>query len=229
MTSRLHNLAVLLVIGLSAAGCVTSRAQIPEQPPTLVVPPVPPRAIEPPVIVEPPVEPPPVEPAPAPVATSKPPTPRPAADKPDPKQEPPPDSGATVPTPPPVAPLRSATTPSGPEATRQIREILDTTQKMLDKVDPATLQRATIGRRTSTRRRAFMRQADEALEEGRADAGAARSPSGRRISPSSCSRVASAVAQPLHADKIGHSEKPRAFRPDCPYLAPMAKKEHNMW
>ncbi len=132
-----YRLAVLLVIAVSAAGCVTSRAQIPEQPPTLVVPPVPPRAIEPPVIVEPPVEPPPVEPAPAPVATSKPPRPRPAADKPDPKQEPPPDSGATVPTPPPVAPLRSAATPSGPEATRQIREILDTTQKMLDKVDPS--------------------------------------------------------------------------------------------
>ena len=78
-------LAVLLAIALSGAGCVTSRAQIPEQPPTLVVPPVPPRAIEPPVIVEPPVEPPPVEPPPAPVATSKPPRPRPAADKPEPK------------------------------------------------------------------------------------------------------------------------------------------------
>ena len=107
------------------------------------------------------------------VATSKPPRPRPAADKPEPtKQEPPPESGATVPTPPPVAPLRTATTPSGPEATRQIREILDNTQKMLDKVDRRR-SRATIGRRTSTTAKAFMQQADEALEKGRADAGAA--------------------------------------------------------
>ncbi len=165
MTSRLHNLAVLLVIFLSAAGCVTSRAQIPEPQPTLVVPPVPPRAIEPPVIVEPPVEPPPVEPAPAPVAASKPTRPRPPADiKPDPKQEPPPDSGATVPTPPPVAPLRSAATPSGPEATRQIREILESTQKALDKVDPGTLT-SDDRRANFEQAKAFLRQADEALKK----------------------------------------------------------------
>jgi hypothetical protein len=165
VTSRRHRLAVLLVILLGATGCVTSRAQIPEQPPALVVPPVPPRAIEPPVIVEPPVEPPPVEPAPAPVSTSKPPRPRPAAaDKPDPKQEPPPDSGATMPTPPPVAPLRSAATPSGPEAARQIRDIVDTTQKMLDKVDQASL--ASDDRKANFEQaKAFLRQADEALKK----------------------------------------------------------------
>ena len=165
MTSRLPNLAVLLVIVLSGAGCVTSRAQIPEQPPTLAVPPVPPRAIEPPVIIEPPVEPPPVEPPPAPVATSKPPRPRPAADKPEPKQEPPPpDAVATVPTPPPVAPLRSAATPSGPEAERQIREILDATQKMLDKVDPAG--RASDGSKANFEQaKAFLRQADDGLKK----------------------------------------------------------------
>ena len=164
MTSRFHTPAVLLVVVLGAAGCVTSRAQIPEPPPALVVPPVPPRAIEPPVIVEPPVEPPPVEPLPAPVTTSKPPRPRPAADKPDPKQEPPPDSGATLPTPAPVAPLRSAATPSGPEATKQIREILDSTQKMLDKVDPASL--ASDDRKANFEQaKAFLRQADDALKK----------------------------------------------------------------
>jgi outer membrane biosynthesis protein TonB len=163
VTSRIHTLAVLLVMGLSAAGCVTSRAQIPEQAPTLAVPPVPPRAIEPPVIVEPPVEPPPVEPAPPPVAVSKPPR-RPAADKPDPKQEPPPDSGATVPTPPPVAPLRSAATPIGPEAEKQIREILENTQKALDKVDPGSL--ASDDRKANFEQaKAFLRQADEALKK----------------------------------------------------------------
>jgi hypothetical protein len=163
--TRFPDLAVLLAIVLTGAGCVTSRAQIPEPPPTLVVPPVPPRAIEPPVIVEPPIEPPPVEPPPAPVATNKPPRPRPAADKPEPKQDPPPDSGATVPTPPPVAPLRSAATPSGPEATRQIREILETTQKMLDKVDPATLEKSDDRKGNFEQAKAFLRQADEALKK----------------------------------------------------------------
>jgi outer membrane biosynthesis protein TonB len=165
VTSRIHTLAVLLVTALSGAGCVTSRAQIPEPPPALVVPPVPPRAIEPPVIVEPSVEPPPVEPLPAPVATSKPPRPRPAADKPEPKQEPPPDSGATVPTPPPVAPLRSAATPSGPDVPRQIREILETTQKMLDKVDPGTLEKSDDRKGNFEQAKAFLRQADEALKK----------------------------------------------------------------
>lgn len=165
VTSRFHNLAVLLLVGLGATGCVTSRAQIPEQPPTLVVPPVPPRDIEPPVIVEPPVEPPPA-PAPAPVATSKPSRPRPAADKPEPKPaEPPPDSGANLPTPPPVAPLRSAATPSGPEATRQIKEILDTTQKMLDKVDLGTIEKSDDKKANYESAKNFLRQADEALRK----------------------------------------------------------------
>ena len=165
MTSRFHNLAVLLVIGLGATGCVTSRAQIPEQPPTLAVPPVPPRDIEPPLIVEPPVEPPPA-PAPAPVATSKPPRPRPAAEKPEPKPvEPPPDSGATLAPPLPVAPLRSAATPSGPDAARQIREILDTTQKLLEKVDPGTLEKSDDRKANFDQAKAFLRQADEALRK----------------------------------------------------------------
>ena len=77
-----------------------------------------------------------------------------------------------MPTPPPVAPLRSAATPSGPEATRQIREILDSTQKLLDKVDQASL--ASDDRKANFEQaKAFLRQADEALEKGRADAGAA--------------------------------------------------------
>ena len=62
-------------------------------------------------------------------------------------------------------------------------------------------------------------------EKGRADAGAARLPSGRRISPSCCRRVARARCSAVTPrDKIGHSEEARAFRPDCPYLAPLPKK-----
>ena len=156
-------LVVLLAAGLGAAACATGRAQIPEQPPTLVVPPVPPRAIEPPAVVEPPVEPPPVEPAPPPpAATTKQSKPRAAIEpKPDPKQEPPPDVVATVP--PPVAPLRTLATPTGQEAERQIREILESTQKLLDKVDEPQLSDDRKANLTSAR--AFIQQAYEALKK----------------------------------------------------------------
>jgi outer membrane biosynthesis protein TonB len=158
-------LVVLLAAGLGAAACATGRAQIPEQPPTLVVPPVPPRAIEPPAVVEPPVEPPPVEPAPTPPpSTTKQGKPRAAIEaKPDPKQDPPPDVVATVPTPPPVAPLRTPTTPTGAEAVRQIKEILESTQKLLDKVDEPQLSADRKANLTSAR--AFIQQADEALKK----------------------------------------------------------------
>ena len=165
MTRPTQTLVMLLVIGLNAAGCVTSRAQIPEQPPALVVPPVPPRAIEPPAVVEPPVEPPPVEPAPAPTPTTKPRPPRPAADtsKTDPKQEPPPEVVATVPPPPPVAPLRTANAPTGQDARRQIREILDTTVKMLDKADQPQL--SDDRKANLTQARGFILQAEEAFRK----------------------------------------------------------------
>lgn len=158
-------LVVLLATGLGAAACATGRAQIPEQPPTLVVPPVPPRAIEPPAVVEPAVEPPPVEPVPPPPAsTTKQSKPRAAIEaKPDPKQEPPPDVAATVPAPPPVAPLRTPSTPTGPDAERQIKEILESTQKLLDKVDQQQLSEDRKANLTSAR--AFIQQADEALKK----------------------------------------------------------------
>ena len=69
-----------------------------------------------------------------------------------------------MPTPPPVAPLRSAATPSGAEGTRQIREILDSTQKLLDKVDQASL--GSDDRRANYESaKNFLRQADEALKK----------------------------------------------------------------
>ena len=166
MTRSLQGLAVLLAIAVSAAGCATGRAQIPEQEPTLVVPPVPPRAIEPPVVVEPPVEPPPVEPAPAPAPTRTS-RPRPQADnKPDPsKQEPPPDTVAAVPTPPPVAPLRTATAPTGTEAIRQIKDILDTTLKMLDKVEKSETPLSDDRKANLSQARALLNQTEEALKK----------------------------------------------------------------
>ena len=168
MTRPTQNLVVLLVTGRAAAGCVTSRAQIPEEPPTLVVPPVPPRAIDPPAIVEPPVEPPPVEPLPPPPPSTKAKPSRPAPDtsKTDPKQEPPPDVAASVPPPQPVAPLRTATAPTGTEAVRQIRDILDTTVKMLDKVEKIVDPPLSDDRKANlSQARALVQQGEEALKK----------------------------------------------------------------
>ncbi len=160
MTRSIQGLAVLLAIGLAASGCMTGRAQIPEQQPTLVVPPVPPRAIEPLPATEPPAAPTPAEPPPAPAPPSKP-KPRPQPEvKPDPKQEPPIETTAAAQTPP-VAPLRTPTTPTGPQAIRQIRDILDTTQKMLDKVEPPL---SDDRQANLTSARALMQQAEDALK-----------------------------------------------------------------
>jgi hypothetical protein len=168
VTRSIQSFAVLLAIALGAAGCATTRAQIPEQEPTLVVPPVPPRTIEPPVVVEPPVEVPTVEPAPAPTPTNRTTRPRAQTDtnKPDPnKQEPPPDTVAAVPTPQPVAPLRTATAPSGQEAIRQIREILDATLKMLDKVEKSETPLSDDRKANLVQARALIQQTDEALKK----------------------------------------------------------------
>lgn len=166
MTRSTLGLVVLLATGLGEAACATGRAQIPEQQPTLVVPPVPPRAIEPAPVVEPPVEPPPVEPPPPTPTTNKPRPPRPQADasKPDPK-EPPPETLTTVPTPAPVAPLRTATAPTGQEAIRQIRDILDSTVKMLDKVEKAESPLSDDRKANLSQARALVQQTEDALKK----------------------------------------------------------------
>lgn len=124
-----------LVTATFAVGCATGRAQVADQPPALVVPPVPPRAIEPAVIAEaPPVEPLP-EVAPVPTTTAKPAGRANRATKPEPESKPEPVETPTPTNPPPVAPLRTAATPSGPEATRQIRDTLDRARGLLSRVD----------------------------------------------------------------------------------------------
>ena len=163
MTHSIRRLALLLVIALGASGCVASRAQMPEPQPTLIVPPVPPRAIEPAPVVETPVEPPPVEPMPPPTTNSKPKPSRPAAEsKADPKQDAPVEPAAAAPAPAPVAQLRTPATPTGPEAVRQIREILDNTQKMLDSVQPPL---SDDRKANLTSARALMQQSEEALRK----------------------------------------------------------------
>lgn len=158
---------VLLLLLAGAAACSTGRAQAIEDKPTLVVPPVPPRSINPAPVIEPP----PVAPEPAPMLPP-PPAPaksRPAArneTKPEPKPEAPPEAGNStlLPNPPPpVAPLRTATTPTGPEAAKQVREILGRAENVLSRVD---YQKLTADRRaTYDSAKSFIEQAEAALKK----------------------------------------------------------------
>ena len=165
VTRSALGLLVLVATTLGAAACATGRAQIPEPEPTLAVPPVPPRAIEPAPVPAPPVESPPVEPPPAAAPPPRTNRTRPPAEstKPDPKQpETPAETVGPVSGPPPVAPLRTPNTPTGPEAVRQIRDILDATQKLLVKVE----QPLSDDRQANlTAAKAWIQQAEEALKK----------------------------------------------------------------
>jgi hypothetical protein len=132
---RLLLMATTAMAVLSSTGCATGRAQIADQPPALVVPPVPPREIEPPAVAEaPPVEPLP-ELAPPPATTTKPANRANRPTKPEPEAKPEPVEPSTPANPPPVAPLRTPQTPSGPDAARQITETLDRANAVLSRID----------------------------------------------------------------------------------------------
>lgn len=164
MTRSAFSLLALLATTLGTAACATTRAQIPEPEPTLAVPPVPPRSIQPlpveqaepePTVAEAP------PPAPPPPRTNR--TRPPVEAKADPKPEPPVETAtATPPGPGPVPPLRSPTTPTGPEAVRQIREIVDATQKMLDSVGSMTSDDRKANYATA---RSLLQQAEEAIKK----------------------------------------------------------------
>lgn len=162
----LYRLRVILAMALtsaSAAGCATGRAQIVEQPPALVVPPVPPREIEPAVIAEaPPVEPLP-EVAPPPATTAKPSNRANRTTKPEPEVKPEPVETPVAANPPPVAPLRTPAMPSGPEAARQITEMLDRANAMLNRVD---FQRLTEDRKANYKAaQNYIQQGRDALKK----------------------------------------------------------------
>jgi len=166
----IKRLFVLLVLGLTAAACASSRAQqIVEDRPTLVVPPVPARSIEPPQPTEPP-EIPPVPDIPPPSAPAT--KPKPLAggrtgNATEPRTEtkpeqPIPDSGtgSSIPNPPPVAPLRTPTTPSAP----QIKEIIDRASVMLNtRVDYQRL--SDDGKANYNQAKAYIEQAGDALKK----------------------------------------------------------------
>jgi len=156
--------AIALALMLSAA-CTSRGPRVIEDRPPLVVPPVPTRTIEPPAIAEPaPVEPPADPPPPTAPAANKPKPPTRDV-KPEPaKPELPPDAGtATVNPPPPVAPLRTPTSPVGPEAARQVREMIARAQTILNNVD---YQKLTPDRRaTYDSAKSYITSADEALKK----------------------------------------------------------------
>jgi outer membrane biosynthesis protein TonB len=161
---RVTPLVLLLMLAAGAGACAGKRSQVIEDAPTLIVPPVPPRTIEPR-----PTEPPPIEPVldlpPAPTVPAKPkPAPRNDA-KPEPKPEPAPESTTTTApaNPPPVAPLRTATTPSGPEAAKLIHLSLSNTDSILSRVDYQKL--STDRRATYDSAKRFKQQGDEALKK----------------------------------------------------------------
>jgi hypothetical protein len=137
--------AIALAVMLSAA-CTSRGPRVVEDRPPLVVPPVPTRTIEPPAVAAPEPAEPPADPPPAPVPPLNKPKPPTREAKPEPaKPEVPAEAGtATVNPPPPVAPLRTPTSPVGPEAARQIREILIRAQSILNNVD---YQKLTADRR----------------------------------------------------------------------------------
>jgi outer membrane biosynthesis protein TonB len=151
---------LVALLGVMLAGCTKTRAQMPEPEPTLVVPPGPARTIEPPAVAEPPPEPPPADPPP-PTSAVKPRPTRPSAEpKPEAKPEPP-ETVATPTTP--AVTLRSAAAPVGPEAARQIREIIETSQKILDKVD--ITQMSDDRKANFTQARNLLQQAEEHLRK----------------------------------------------------------------
>jgi outer membrane biosynthesis protein TonB len=158
---------VLLLLTAATAACAGARAQVIEDQPTLVVPPVPPRTIEP----QPPTEPPAIEPvpdlspSPAPAPKPKATAPRTNDSKPEPKPEAQPEATAAAGTtsPPPVEPLRSPTTPSGPEAMRQIQESLARTDNVLSRVDYQKL--TPDSKATYDAAKGFKQQAEEALKK----------------------------------------------------------------
>jgi hypothetical protein len=140
--AEIARLLLLLLVAVSAASCASSRAQMPEDAPTLVVPPVPPREIEPLPTTELPV----VETVPNLPTTAAPPPTRPKGpvkegarnnnnDKPDPKTDIPAETSSATPVPPPVPQLRTPSTPEGPEAARRARETLERASKTLYSVD----------------------------------------------------------------------------------------------
>jgi outer membrane biosynthesis protein TonB len=168
MRNAIHVGVLLGLVAAAASGCATTQANAPVERPVLEVPPVPPRLIEPP----PPPQLPPPEPVPDLPAAPANPRPRPqgARDnnaRPDPKvaETPPVEAPVPVAQPPvqaAVPPLRMPSTPEGAEATRQIREITQRAQGILNTVDYRMLTPERRAQYDSAKM--FITQAEDAIK-----------------------------------------------------------------
>jgi hypothetical protein len=170
----MNKVILLLALLVPAAGCAAARAQVPpEDHPALVVPPVPPRAIDPLPPETPAIEP--VGDLPAAPSTNPPrprPQPRetnrPANNDTKPDAKPPettptePPAGTTPAPTAPVPPLRPPGTPDGPEMAKQVRDTLDRAEKLLGKVDYRALK--SDSRANYDNAKSFMKQAEDLLK-----------------------------------------------------------------
>jgi hypothetical protein len=130
---------LLSVLLLPAAACASAQAKPALDPVALEVPPAPPRVIDavplpPPTTITPVEELPASAPAPAPAKPRAQPRDRVEA-KPEAKPEVPAEPDPGTPPPAPVPPLRTGTSANGPEADKQIREIIGRANRLLEGVD----------------------------------------------------------------------------------------------
>ena len=164
----MHRALILTLLLLPAGGCASTQARAPVEPVTLDVPPVPPRVIDTVPLPEPPAIPL-VEELPESVPVVTPPRTRPSPPRergePQPEVKPElqadPDPVVPVPPPAPVPPLRTGSS-AGPEADRQIKEILARAGQLLDGVDRNVLN--DDGKANYDSAKDSIRRAQEALK-----------------------------------------------------------------
>lgn len=146
MRAFVRSMMTVSLAALTAAGCATTRAEVPRERPALDVPMPPPRVITP---LPPPETTPAVEPVGALPGTNAPtparPRPQKAVDtaKPDPKpEEAKPDPNAQTPTTPLVPQLRTPEVGNPEKVTALIRDTIGRTRAMLEKIDYGPLSEA---------------------------------------------------------------------------------------
>jgi hypothetical protein len=158
-----------LILLVPAFACATTQAKSPADRPTLEMPPVPPRVIDaaPPEAAPPePVGEPPPAPSPAPPPRPRNQTPPPA--KPDPKPETAPVEQTVAAPPAPALPqLRTPGTPEGPEAARQVGDVVERARKMLKSIDYTRLTAARRAEYESAQQ--TIKQSESALKSGKFD------------------------------------------------------------
>ena len=158
-------LGLSVLAGVASAACATAAARTPPERPTLDVPAPPTKVVEPSPRPDPMPEPVPDLP-PAPTSNSRPPRQPPREPtRNEPKPETPATAEAAQP-PAPVAPapqLRTANTPEGSDAAKQVQAIIDHAAKLLDSVNTRGFSKAR--RAVYENAKGLLTQAQEALKK----------------------------------------------------------------